>query len=67
MLTEKDHQAISEIIKVNTYHWQDPEAEPDFDDRPRLINDLADYFQADNPLFDKRRFIDACNENEVKP
>lgn len=33
--------------------------------RTRIVRDLADLFAADNPRFDKTRFLTACNVNAV--
>ena len=61
MLTRKDCKSIAEIIKEHTaehrhphfYAWRAIDSEI-------LCYKLADYFVADNPLFDRERFLSAC-------
>jgi len=58
MMTKKDFVAIAEIIKKNSSKVYGAT----FTDVTReVVNDLADYFEAQNPNFDRDRFIKACN------
>jgi DNA-binding MurR/RpiR family transcriptional regulator len=51
MLTKKDYKAIAEIIRSAGYKWLYLK---------RISSDLADYFEQDNPAFDRAKFINAC-------
>jgi hypothetical protein len=58
MMTRKDYVAVSEILAgysqamIDNFWWED------------LVNDFALMFEADNPNFDRKRFIQACEEPE---
>lgn len=49
-MTRKHFEAIAEIIR----------AIPEDVSRSTAAHDLADYFETQNPLFDRRRFLIAC-------
>ena len=51
MLTIKDYKAIADILN----RPNDPGIT-----RHHIIQDMADYMAADNPRFDRQKFIDAC-------
>ena len=61
MLTKKDYKAIAEIIKI----YRPDESGNDYDNgRNHGVTDvaysLANYFQQDNPRFNRQKFIEAC-------
>ena len=60
MLSRKHYRAIAECIKDNTSQTEDNNTL--IIDRDNFINDLAIEFKSDNHLFNRDRFIDACNE-----
>lgn len=53
MQTRRDYIAISDILNKNIYYIQPSIFE-------NLVGAFADYMLADNPRFDRDRFIDAC-------
>lgn len=55
MLTKKDYVAIAKI--VNKSYAGDSSTEFEL---PALEKRLADYFEQDNPKFNRQRFLDAC-------
>ena len=56
-MTRKDYIKIARIIKDNTI----PQVQrKDTLDKDNLIDDLSIVFKNDNTLFDKQRFIEAC-------
>ena len=56
-MTRKDYVKIARIIKDNTI----PQVQrKDTLDKDNLIDDLSIVFKNDNTLFDKQRFIEAC-------
>lgn len=56
MLTKKDYIAIARILADARVRCYDP--------MPinNIMGGLADYFQQDNPNFDRERFKNACME-----
>ena len=61
MFTRQHYKAIAEIVKKNTdrhdhpqFNYWDAMGTDDFCD------ELADYFAADNPRFDRTKFLEAC-------
>ena len=54
-MTRKDYIKIARIIKDNTMNDTQPILNKD-----SLIDDLCIVFKEDNNLFDRQRFIDAC-------
>ena len=56
-MTKKDYIKIAYIIKDNTMRDTQPIL-----NKNELIGDLCDMFKQDNNLFDRARFIDACND-----
>jgi len=48
-MRKKHYEAIASIVKLNFDGTQ-----------PVLARDLADYFEQDNPKFDRARFLEAC-------
>ena len=55
MLTRKYYKMIARVINNNTSD------ESVFIDRRDLINDLSIEFKADNHLFNRDKFINACD------
>ena len=56
-LSRKHYQAIADIIRTRgTSNKNQVE---------NIKSDLAEYFQEDNPRFDKERFWKACEEVEA--
>lgn len=51
MMSRKHYKAIAKIFKRRLHIDRDSS---------RLLDDLADYFAADNPNFDRERFRTAC-------
>lgn len=65
MFTRKNYRAIAEIIKSAT---QDSPVGGIYrvgrwDAGEDIANDLANFFQQDNPNFDRQKFLDACTES----
>lgn len=54
MLARKDYRAIAEIIESN----RGDGVEYILD---RVASNLADYFEQNNPRFDRQKFIKACD------
>ena len=54
-MTRKDYRKIARVIKDNTMNDTLPILNKD-----RLIDDLIDVFEDDNHLFDRYKFIEAC-------
>ena len=59
-LTKKYYKLIAKVIKDNTSQTEDNNTL--IIDRDNFINDLAIEFKADNHLFNRDKFIEACNE-----
>ena len=61
MFTRQHYKAIANIIEKHTDEIND-EVHNHYMIVPRntLINELADYFAQDNPLFDQDKFLKAC-------
>lgn len=55
-MTRKHYVKIAEIIERNTSGEI-----PNSVYLPDLIDDLCNFFQSENPRFDKDKFVDACN------
>lgn len=51
-LTKKNYEAIAKILQ--------PTLTYSLDDLSPIAHNLADYFQTDNKLFDRARFLQAC-------
>ena len=58
MMTRKDYIQVSNILKAFSNEIY-PEV---FED---LVNEFAEFFQADNDRFDKARFEKACGIDEI--
>ena len=54
MTTKKDYIEIAKIMSSEKAKLLDGQ-------HGRIINKLADYFSSDNQLFDRAKFIKACN------
>lgn len=54
MFTKQHYEAIAEIIHSRTISWEVAE------EIRYIAIDLADYFQRDNPRFNRGRFLAAC-------
>lgn len=62
MLSRKDYKAIAEIIKQEFTAFDDT-GEDDYEGKHATISiskRLADYFAAENPQFNRDRFMKAC-------
>ena len=61
-MSKKDYIKIAYIIKDNSFNGCPLEQNEPYEeiDRQRLIGDLCSMFKQDNKLFNKQRFIDAC-------
>lgn len=59
MASKKDYEAIARIIKDLTTEEGDIA-------QGYLMEELSDYFEKDNPKFDRDKFYKACYEKEVK-
>lgn len=62
MVTRKDYKAIAEIIKQE-YTRFDNTGEDDYEGHHTLlcvVAKLAHYFAANNPRFDREKFLQAC-------
>tara|TARA_R100001082_G_C4361044_1_gene159382 strand:- start:56 stop:235 length:180 start_codon:yes stop_codon:yes gene_type:complete len=58
MLSRKHYRAIASIIKDSTINNDDfPTI-----NKNQLINDLSIEFKKDNSLFNRDRFVNACND-----
>jgi len=55
MMTRKDYVRTAQIINSVHFFVNDNVS-------LHLINSFADYFQADNPRFDRQKFIQACTK-----
>jgi hypothetical protein len=51
-MTRKDYVIIADAIATSWHHSADSKAD--------IARNLADALQADNPRFDRARFLDAC-------
>jgi len=62
MFTKQYYKAIAEIIVKNTHYHQFYCSTPksNFVYHKELVKDLADYFAANNPQFDRQKFLDTC-------
>ena len=59
-MTKKHYEAIARILQG---YKLAPMYENDYSDyrtSDHIAEDLADYFQTDNPKFDRTRFLQAC-------
>ena len=59
-MTKKDYIKIASIIKDNTRIEQSQAMIIEVLSKDKLIDDLCIMFKKDNSLFDKQRFINAC-------
>lgn len=57
-MTRKDYQLIAQAI--NAPFVSDSLDMSDYAERERIANRLADSLKADNPRFDRARFLKAC-------
>lgn len=63
MFNRKDYKAIADMaVKHTIEHASDTGAELVKSD---FVNDMADYFAGDNPLFDRERFLTACDTSAI--
>jgi len=60
-MTRKDYKAIAKAINMSTIITR---KDITYIDKDLLIDDLCYIFKSDNGLFDRYRFIDACNDME---
>jgi len=63
MMTKKNFEAIAEALRQSTVQFDETDG---YFERGRLtqslmvVSDLADVFAADNPRFDRQKFLEAC-------
>jgi hypothetical protein len=60
-MTRKDYVMIAEILKFNRENFV--EGEDGFAVIGIMAHQIADGLEADNPRFDRARFLDACGIN----
>lgn len=61
MFTRKHYRAFADMVKNNSQEFTGLNGLITVNMvRTRFCNDLADYFAADNPQFDRERFLTAC-------
>ncbi len=58
--TRQHYKAIAEIVKENTHRQFCLGGDTIWLSKQYTCRDLADYFEQDNPLFDRQKFLDAC-------
>lgn len=58
MFSEKDYEKIAEILR-KCYEDSLLSVEDHFNE---AVDDLIDYFKADNPNFSEEKFIKACRD-----
>ena len=59
MLTTKNYEAIAEVIRSEVIlAGRTPQAIPRL---RRMANQMADYFESDNPRFEREVFLAACH------
>lgn len=67
-MTRKDYEATAHAIAQVTKDWAAPNGGMLTRETRHLLEDiadaLADVFAADNPRFDRGRFVSACYPNE---
>lgn len=56
MLTRKDFEKVAAII-LNNHPVQDEAVDIQYRD---LVDDFIRFFEADNPRFDRQKFLTAC-------
>ena len=61
-MTRKDYIKIAKIVKDNTRIEQSQAMIYKVLNRSTFIDDLCIILKEDNSLFDKERFINACND-----
>lgn len=65
-MTKRDYQAIARAIH-ETYNRVSEPAEPSPEQTVGFVVDaLCDVFKADNPRFDRARFVEACETGKCK-
>ena len=67
MLSRKHYKVIASIIKDNTEYVNDKVVDEDgthslMINRDGFINDITSYFNSDNSLFSRDRFVNACDD-----
>jgi hypothetical protein len=63
-MTRKDYRAISDVMstlrKAAAYGSFNEWTHQDYDAIDKAVDELCDVFAADNPRFDRKRFLKAC-------
>lgn len=62
-MTRKHYRAIANIIKLERsteFAINDINMDATLDVLKNVANNLAGYFEQDNPKFNRQRFLDAC-------
>ena len=66
MLTRKYYKVIARVIKDNTIELVDETTQDgevkEYINKDSLINDISIEFKKDNNLFNRDRFVEACND-----
>ena len=66
MLTRKYYKVIARVIKDNTIELVDETTQDgevkEYINKDSLINDISIEFKKDNSLFNRDRFVEACND-----
>ena len=60
MLTRKVFAQIAASVKKSVDKADEPLAAILYEFAAEMANELADYFERENPRFDRGRFLDAC-------
>ena len=60
MFTRQHYKAVAEIIRKRQNLNTGTKRTPRFLYADDLAGDLADYFDEDNPQFDRQKFLEAC-------
>lgn len=61
-MTKKNYVAIAEILAHHAKHYEDIK---EFKFLVDVCDQLADYFEQDNPRFDRERFLSACGVEKI--
>lgn len=55
-MTKKHYEAIAKILHQSVQY----DFEGDYGLTTKVVNELADYFEQENPKFNRERFLQAC-------
>lgn len=68
-MTKKDYQAIARAIYAERVAWEPSDASEQvhaYRALEEVTSALADVMAADNPRFDRARFVEACETGRTK-